>query len=322
MQSVRLTREQIKYLKDITSHLAHESPHAYESVRIKDGDYLFILYDTAMLVYKNNASCKSYVDRVLSYKPNKKKKNRRRGKYYGHDGYYNNNNRRKNRGSKKSKNNKSSTSNHDFFVSKYEYTIGSDETGKGEWYGPLIITATCTSKDENKKLQQIGVTDSKKLTKNDIEKLYQKIKKMQIRHQTLILRPFTYNKLYDKFKNENKNLNHLLAYLHSKAIKMLLEDVPSHDVVVIIDKFDYKKMNQYLQLDNTKVIQESNGERYTPVATSSIIAKHHYEKTLKELEEKYGVDLNKKNGPWNIDPELLDKVAKTHFKNISPYLKK
>ena len=165
-------------------------------------------------------------------------------------------------------------------MDNYEYTIGSDETGKGEWYGPLVITAVCTSDEENLKLKEIGVTDSKKLSRKQIMELHKKIEKLNITYETIVLTPFSYNKLYDKFKKEGKNLNHLLAYLHSKAITNLLSQINTSNVLVIIDKFDYKKMNEYLDVNRSiKIIQESNGEKFIPVATSSIIAKYHYEKT-------------------------------------------
>ena len=113
----------------------------------------------------------------------------------------------------------------------------------------------------------------------------------------------------------------MLAYLHSKCITNLLKQLNTHDVVIIIDKFDSKKMNEYLKIDpEIKVIQESNGERYTPVATSSIIAKYHYEKILKEIEKRYNIN-TKKTKIEDIDKNILDKVAKTHFKNVQKYLK-
>ena len=102
-------------------------------------------------------------------------------------------------------------------LSDYEYTIGSDETGKGEWFGPLVVTAVSTSKDENIKLKEIGVKDSKKLNKKQITQLYHKIEELGISQESIGLKPFSYNKLYNKFKSEGKNLNHLLAY-HSLKI--------------------------------------------------------------------------------------------------------
>lgn len=294
MKSVTLTPVEVERFINVTGGLRHEAPHQYERVRIKDGRIVFILYNSCKLVYNDNNECLEFLDNILEKR-----------EYVGDIESLNNND--------------FSFNNSISFMDNYDFTIGSDETGKGEWYGPLVITAVSTSHSENLKLKRLGVTDSKKLSRNQIQELYKKIEKTGIKHETIILKPFSYNHLYNKFKSEGKNLNHLLAYLHSKAITRLLENVKSTNVLVIIDKFDYKKMNEYLDINsNIKVIQESDGERYIPVATSSIIAKYHYEKTLKEIEERYNIKL-RKTKPKYIDKKIIDKVAKTHFKNVKPY---
>ena len=216
------------------------------------------------LVYNDNAECYDLLSKILEDK-----------EYYSnHTKQYTENN------------NKNTVS----FLENYEFTIGSDETGKGEWYGPLVITAVCTSHEENLKLKEIGVKDSKKLSRKNILDLYCEIEKLNIKQESIVLTPFSYNKLYAKFKSEGKNLNHLLAYLHSKVITNLLSQINTTNVLVIIDKFDYKKMNEYLDVNkNIKIIQETNGERFIPVATSSIIAKYHYEKRLKDIEKRYNI---------------------------------
>ena len=291
MKSIILTDNEINRFLNITENLRHEKPHQYERVRIKDGNIVFILYNSKKLVYNDNDESMVILNRFLE------------SREYVDD-------------IQPSNNNKNISDNFDSILRNYQYTIGSDETGKGEWYGPLVITAVSTSHDENLKLKDIGVTDSKRLSRKQITSIYKKIERIGIRHETMILKPFSYNKLYDKFKNEGKNLNHLLAYLHSKAITNLLSEINTTDVLIVIDKFDYKKMNNYLNVnDNIEVVQVSNGERYIPVATSSIIAKYHYEKTLKEIEERYNINL-RKTKPQNIDSNILNKVAKMHFKNV------
>lgn len=293
MKSVELTDNEINRFLNITRDLKHEKPHQYEHTRIKDGKIVFILYNSKKLVYNDNEECFELLNRILEskeYDPSHQKQ-------YDKDGQ----------------------SNSMDFLDNYEFTIGSDESGKGEWYGPLVITAVCTSHDENLKLKEIGVADSKKLSRKQIMDLYPKIEKLNIKHETIVLTPFSYNRMYDKFKSQGKNLNHLLAHLHSTAITNLLSQINTTNVLVIIDKFDYKKMNEYLDVnENIKIIQESNGEKYIPVATGSIIAKYNYEKTLKEIEKRYNINL-RKTKPKNIDKNIMDKVAKMHFKNVKRY---
>lgn len=292
MKSVKLSNSEIKSFKEKTSTFHHLNPNQYESIRIKDGDVFFVLYNSGKLVYNDTRGCLSILDDILEKRD-----------------YFKENSFRKN---------ENSISNNAISMKNYQYIIGSDETGKGEWYGPLVVCAVCTSNDDILKLKSIGVKDSKKLSTKEIFSLYEKIEKLNITYEVIVLKPFSYNKLYTKFTNENKNLNHLLAHLHYKVINQLLTKINTTDVLVIIDKFDYKKMNQYLDINpKIDVIQETNGEKYIPVATSSIIAKYYYEKTLKEIEERYNI--NRKIKPKNIEKDIIDKVAKTHFKNIKPY---
>jgi ribonuclease HIII len=293
MKSVELTDNEINRFLNLTREYKHEKPHQYEHTRIKDGKIVFILYNSKKLVFNDNGECYDLLSNILEEKE------------YDDNNY--------------DKYNEKNYENSISILENYEYTIGSDETGKGEWYGPLVITSVCTSHEENLKLKEIGVTDSKKLSGKQIGNLYRKIEKLNINHETIVLTPFSYNKLYAKFKSEGKNLNHLLAYLHSKAITTLLSQVNTSNVLVIIDKFDYKKMNEYLDVnDSVKIIQENNGEKFIPVAASSIIAKYHYEKTLKDIEKRYNINL-RKTKPKNIDKNIIDKVAKVHFKNVKKY---
>ena len=70
--------------------------------------------------------------------------------------------------------NENSIYNNTISMKNYQYIIGSDETGKGEWYGPLVVCAVCTSNDDILKLKSIGVKDSKKLSTKEIFSLYEK----------------------------------------------------------------------------------------------------------------------------------------------------
>lgn len=328
MKSIKLNNAQMNRFIEKTSHLHHQSPHQYEKIRINDDGIILILYNSGSLVYEDNNQTRDFINGnlkdVFGHSQSRRQSNNRPHDKKSNGHKYQKRYRHKKRYPKKSKkqNNKNteeSLNNSNILISKYEYTIGSDETGKGEWFGPLVVCAVATSNSENIKLKDAGVKDSKKLNKKQIREVYEKIMEMNIKHEVIALRPFSYNKLYNKFREEGKNLNHMLAYLHSKVINMLLDEIDSEDTLIIIDKFDAKKMNEYLHTQSN-MIQIENGERFIPVATSSIIAKYHYEKVLNELEERYNIRLNKKIKIKNIDKKILDKVAKTHFKNIARHL--
>ena len=206
---------------------------------------------------------------------------------------------------------------------KYDYILGSDETGKGEWYGPLVVVATALKPEEILELRKLGVMDSKDIKKPKLLKLAKKIIKKDFIRYSVVIMPKTYNKLYHEFNNENKNLNDLMAWAHSNVIQGLLNQIEFTKAKVVIDKFDYKKTEDRLEkIDKTNlvIIQKTGGESETSVAAASIIAKYLFEHEVDKLDEKYRLKL-RDSKPEDIDREVLPNVAKIHFKNVKKYLK-
>jgi ribonuclease HIII len=201
---------------------------------------------------------------------------------------------------------------------KYDYILGSDETGKGEWFGPLVVVATALTPEEIVELRKLGVQDSKNFKKPQLLKMAKKIINMAFVRHSLPLNPKTYNRLYNNFKSEGKNLNDMMAWAHSVVIQDTLKKIEYNKAKVVIDKFDFEKTEYRLEnvdKTNLKVIQKTGGESEIPVATASIIAKYLYEKEVDKLNEKYGINLRMSN-PEDIDPEILPLVAKLHFRNV------
>lgn len=218
----------------------------------------------------------------------------------------------------------------DFILTRdrtFDYLIGSDEVGKGEWYGPLVVTAAALRANDVVKFRKIGVKDSKLLSKSEISKLATDIIASGIPYKKVILMPEIYNERYLEFKKEGKSLNDFLAWAHAAAIKDLMAAISaeSKKVRIIIDKFDVEKTDLRLrranvqQQSNIEVIQSSKGDTELPVSTASILAKHFFEERVDQLNEKFGVDL-RNDSPENISKEKLQFVSKTHFKNISKLL--
>lgn len=202
---------------------------------------------------------------------------------------------------------------------KYDFIIGSDETGKGEWFGPLVVTATALTPDEIIDLRRLGVRDSKTIKKEELMKLAKQLFKMNFARFTVTLVPERYNQMYSEFRNEEKSLNDLLAWAHSAVIKAMLKYIQGKNVKVVIDKFDFEKTEYRLESvdrTNVEIIQKSKGESEIPVAAASIIAKYTFETEVDKLNEKFKIDLRKLQ-PKDIDDTILPYVAKLHFKNVS-----
>ena len=205
----------------------------------------------------------------------------------------------------------------------YDYILGSDETGKGEWYGPLVVVATALSAEDILNLRKMGVRDSKTIKKTKLMEIAEELKKMSFERQSIVLRPRKYNDLYSKFQRENKNLNDMMAWAHSAVIQDLLGKIQFKNAKVVIDKFDFEKTHYRLEKvdkTNLKIIQKSGAESETAVAAASIIAKYIFEKEVDKLNRKYNIDL-RKSKPEDMKPDLLPEVGKIHFKNVKKCLK-
>lgn len=196
--------------------------------------------------------------------------------------------------------------------------IGVDESGKGDFFGPLVIAACFVGPEHLAELD--GVKDSKKLTDPVSIKLAYKIK-ATCPHAIVAIGPGKYNELYLKFRNLNK----LLAWGHARAIENVLEQQPSD--LVISDQFaDPAGLKRQLFEKGRTIKLESmvRAESDIAVAAASILARAEFLHRLKKLGEEYQVDLPKgasdlviKAGVRFIEKngvEKLSQVAKTHFK--------
>ena len=207
---------------------------------------------------------------------------------------------------------------------EYEYVIGTDETGKGEWYGPLVIEGVALMPDQTKYLREIGIRDSKTLSQKKIDELGNYLRSSDVKRQPRVLMPKKYNDMYADFKREGKNLNDILSWAHTGIIHDILMSLNSQNVRVVIDKFDIKatdlRLGKVREFD-VEIIQKSKGESEIAVAAASILAKLIFEEKVDELDERFGINL-RKTKVMDIPKEVLPFVAKTHFKNVREALEK
>lgn len=206
---------------------------------------------------------------------------------------------------------------------KFDYEIGTDEVGKGEWYGPLVVVCAALKPNELKAIRKLGIKDSKLMSDSEISRISGEIIKQKILWRILELSPITYNEKVAEFKKENKNINELLAWSHTALIKRVLNEIKFDKVHVVIDKFDAAKTyKRLLNIDTNKVeiIQKTKGESEIPVAVASILAKNAFNEEVSKMSKLYNIDF-KHTDPKDIPKDILRKTAKSHFKNISEILK-
>ncbi len=204
--------------------------------------------------------------------------------------------------------------------------IGTDESGKGDYFGPLVIAGVFCNLSLESKLISLNVRDSKKIADSVIQDLSEKIKKI-CPFNVVVIGPEKYNQLYEKMRNLNK----LLAWGHARVIENLLEQ-PNFGGVdeVISDKFGDEKFIEKALMEKGKKIkleQKIKAEEDLAVAASSILARAEFVNRLDKLSLEYGlslpkgssekVDLVAKKVKEKYGEEILKKIAKLHFKNTA-----
>ena len=211
--------------------------------------------------------------------------------------------------------------------------IGTDESGKGDYFGPLVSAGVYVDLTTKPLLERIGVCDSKKLNDTQIKEIAQNIKKICVNQFSVIeISPETYNNLYNQFKSEGKNLNVLLAWAHAKAIEEVLTKVECENA--LSDKFaDEKFIISKLQEKGKRINlrQEHKAEANIAVAAASILARETFLTKLKKLSMELGIELPKGASPHVIEQakkvveksgeETLKKIAKLHFKTTDSVIK-
>ena len=212
--------------------------------------------------------------------------------------------------------------------------IGTDESGKGDYFGPLVSAGVYVDERSAKDLIGCGIMDSKKLSDSkNLELAREVIKICKGRFAIIEISPEKYNDLYEQFKKEKKNLNTLLAWGHAKAIEEILSKVNCK--TAIADKFaDERFILDKLQEKGKKIklIQMHKAEQNTAVAAASILARARFLEKLSKLSNEYKIDLPKgasqkvvENAKKVVDmygEKTLRKVAKLHFKTTKAVLNK
>jgi len=210
-----------------------------------------------------------------------------------------------------------------------EPRIGVDESGKGDFFGPLVIAGVFVDEAAAQNMMEIGVRDSK-LIKSDA-RIAEIAKQIRLTEGCLTnvvaIGPEKYNELHARMKN----VNEMLGWGHARVIENLLERVDSPKA--ISDQFGNKRIiEQALMKRGRKIqlVQRHKAESDLAVAAASIIARDEFVMKLRRLGKEYGVELPKgastaveeaavqlvaKHGR-----DVLGKVAKMHFRTSQKVL--
>lgn len=208
-------------------------------------------------------------------------------------------------------------------------SIGSDEVGTGDYFGPIVVTSAYVSKENIDFLLDLRVKDSKKLTDDQILKIVPEIIK-KIPYHTLVLT----NKQYNEYYSENMNMNKIKAVLHNKVLYELIKDNKYLYDYVVVDQFEYPK-SYYNHIKESKnqvkniFFMTKAEDKCLSVACASMISRYIFLQEMKKLEKEINMPIPKgasslvdETAKKIIDKygfEKLENIAKLNFKNTSKF---
>lgn len=206
--------------------------------------------------------------------------------------------------------------------------IGADEVGKGDYFGPLVVSAVYVNSSQANIIKKIGAVDSKKLSDRDIGLIASKIKKI-VQFKTQVITPEEYNKRY----SEVKNISILLAEAHADNVLSLIRSIRKPIDRVVIDQFSSMKSrlnNAFGQrLGNVELVQFHRAESEVSVAAASVLARAEFITQMDIMSKKYAMNFPKgaahvvgfaRDFVQKYSADELKKVAKITFRTTKEVL--
>lgn len=299
--SFKVSDETKEKLNDFYLDLKREKTPDYASFQAKDGDTVVTLYDSGKVVFQGRdadlasqfwIATEKMVNKNLVVNNSDKKKKDDKKQIYINPKIFN------------------------------STTIGSDEVGTGDYFGPIVVTGSFVKKEDIPFLQELGITDSKKMTDEKILEVVPILIK-KIPYSTFILN----NKEYNTW-SKNMNMNKIKAVLHNKVLTDLTNKYKSD--YIIVDEFakDYLYYNYLKDVPNVvrNITFLTKGEtKSLSVACASVISRFIFLKEMNKLSNEIGISLPKgaSSSVDNIAKKIIDKygfdklndIAKLNFKN-------
>jgi ribonuclease HIII len=220
--------------------------------------------------------------------------------------------------------------------SENEPHIGTDEAGKGDFFGPLVTAGVYVDERTAALLRTLGVRDSKLVGDRELRGLATNIRNVveDEKRAVIIVAPKRYNDLYKQMRSEGKNLNTLLAWAHTRAI----EDLIGHGLrpkFILSDQFGDKRYIESRLMVDTRlsgvpVLQMHRAEADVAVAAASILARDAFLHWLDQAGKALGLTVPKGASPKVIETgkllvsrmgaEGLKDYAKVSFKTMQKVL--
>ena len=210
-------------------------------------------------------------------------------------------------------------------------SIGSDEVGTGDYFGPIVVTASYVTRENVDFLLELGVKDSKKMSDIEIKKVVPQIIK-KIPYHTFVLNNKQYNELY----NNDMNMNKMKAILHNKVLSAFTDKNKYPYDYIVVDQFENPR-SYYNHLSDVKfkvydiTFLTKAEDQCLSVACASLISRYIFLQEMDKISQSVGMDLPKgasdlvdsvgKEIVKKFGNEKLKEISKMNFKNTEKIMK-
>lgn len=209
-------------------------------------------------------------------------------------------------------------------------SIGSDEVGTGDYFGPIVVTSSYVNKEDIPFLESLGIKDSKKLSDESILKIAPQLVK-RIKYKSIILSNKEYNQKY----GVGYNINKLKAIMHNKVLWQMVHDEELDYDYIIVDEFAreqryYEYINESPNVQRGITFMTKAEDKNLAVACASVISRYIFLKEFDKLSDSLHIPLPKGAGSQvdkigeevveKYGKEKLEEVAKLNFRNTERIL--
>lgn len=204
-------------------------------------------------------------------------------------------------------------------------SIGSDEVGTGDFFGPIVVTAAYVTKADVDFLLELGVKDSKKMKDDEIRKVVPQIIK-RIPYNTFVLSNKQYNELY----NSDMNMNKMKAILHNKVLSHFADKNKYPYDNIVVDQFENPRsyynhlVDAKFKVYNITFLTKAE-DQCLSVACASLISRYIFLDEMDKISKNVGMEIPKgasdlvdavgKEIVKNFGKDKLKEIAKLNFKN-------
>lgn len=196
--------------------------------------------------------------------------------------------------------------------------IGSDETGTGDYFGPITVAACFVREDQIELVNELGVKDSKMLTDDVMRKMAPDLM-ASLSHSVLVLKNEKYNDIQSRGWSQGK----IKALMHNQALKHVINKInPEKPSFILIDQFAergiyYNHIKMEKEIIRENVLFATKAEQlHVSVAAASIIARYAFLKEMDRLTEIAGTTI-----PKGASAKVDEIAAKIYIKNGEAFLK-